>query len=80
MSRTAANLPFAVAEGTWLARVRVGPRYVSALKALSKGRSSGRSGGREWDTFLVAKRVRLTEIDVLSVYVAVTTVVPSRLT
>ena len=78
--RTAVDLSFAGAKGTWLARAWVPARVVSSSKVHSKRRSGSRRGGRGWDTYLVAGRVEVTEISSLTVYLAVPVVVPSRLT
>ena len=78
--RTAVELSFAGANGTWLARVWVSARVVGSCQAHSTSRSGARRGGRGWDTTMVAKRVWVTEISVVTVYLALPLVVPSRLT
>ena len=57
VSRTAGDLSFTSAEGTWLVRVRVAARVVGGSKAHSGSRSGGRKGWRGWDTSLVARHV-----------------------
>ena len=75
--RTAVELSFAGAEGTWLARIRVSARVVGSTKAHS-GRSRGsRRGGRGWDTTMVARRVWVTGVTTVIVYLALVVVVPS---
>ena len=64
----------------WLARVRVCARVAVSSKAHSKSRSGGRRGGRGWETTMVARRSRVTEVSVVTVYLALPLVVPSRLT
>ena len=80
MCRTAVEMSFSGAEGTWLPRVRVSARVVGSSKAHSRSRSGGKRGGRGWDTTIVAGRVWATEITVVTVYLALLLVVPSRLT
>ena len=80
MSRTAVDLSFAGAEVTWLACVRVAVRVVGGSKAHSMSRSGGRRSGQGRYTFLVARRVWVTEISVLTVYLAAPLVVPSQST
>ena len=77
--RTAVELSFAGAKSTWLARVRVSARVVGSPKAHSRSSSGSRRGGRGWDTAMVARRVWVTGVTVVTVDLALFLVVPSRL-
>ena len=78
--RTAVELSFAGAKGTWLARVPISTRVVGSSKAYSRSRSGSRRDGRRWDTTMVARRVWVTEVTVVTVYLALFLVVPSQFT
>ena len=78
--RTTAEVSFAGAEGTWLTHVRVSARIVGSSKAHSRSTSENKRGRRGWDTTMMAKRVWVTGGTVVTVYLALFMVVPSRLT
>ena len=75
--RTAVELSFAGAKGTWLARVRVSARVVGSTQAHSKSNNGSRRGGRGGDTTMVARRVWVIGVAVVTVYLALFLVVPS---
>ena len=77
MCRTAVELPLVNTECTRLARVQVSARVVGGSKTHSRSRSGGRRDGRGRDTTMVTRRVCVT---VVTAYLALILVIPSRLT
>ena len=75
--RTAVELLIAGTECARLACVRISTPIMGGSKAHSRSRSGGRRGGRGRDTAMVIQRACVI---VVTVYLALILVVPSRLT
>ena len=74
--RTAVELSIAVTECARLARECIFAQVVGGSNAHLRSRSGGRRGGRARDTIIVIRRV----CGIVTVYLALILVVPSRLT
>ena len=67
-------------KGTWLARVRVFARVMDSPKAHAGSSSGNRRTGQEWNTTMVARRVWVTGVTAVTLYLALILVVPAQLT